>query len=110
MTDLARELDCDWHTINDTVRAYGTPLVEDPGRIGAVAALSFDEVLFARLGPWSTQAWSTSIVDVTAGQLLDVIEDRSSTGGCAWLAGRGHPGSPASAGRCWTCRGRGAWP
>ncbi|MFZ1488970.1 MAG: ISL3 family transposase [Ilumatobacteraceae bacterium] len=86
--DLARELGCDWHTINDTVIAYGTPLVEDPARIGDVEALGLDEVLFARLGPWRTLAWSTSIVDVGAGQLLDVIEGRSSGGACGWLAGR----------------------
>ncbi len=86
--DLARELGCDWHTINDTVIAYGTPLVDDPDRIGEVEALGLDEVLFARLGPWRTLAWSTSIVDVAAGQLLDVIEGRSSGGACEWLAGR----------------------
>ena len=37
---------------------------------------------------WRTLAWSTSIVDVKAGQLLDLIEGRSSTGACEWLAGR----------------------
>ena len=89
VADLARELGCDWHTINDTVIAYGTPLVEDPGRVGPVEALGLDEVLFARLGPWRAQAWSTSIVDVEAGQLLDVIPGRSSVGACAWLDARG---------------------
>jgi hypothetical protein len=47
-----------------------------------------DEVLFAREGPWHTQAWSTSIVGVTTSQLLDVIAGRSSSGLCAWLAAR----------------------
>jgi hypothetical protein len=42
-------------------------------------------VLFARQGRWRTQAWSTSIVDVASGQLLDVIEGRSAGGLCAWL-------------------------
>ncbi len=58
----------------------------DVDRVGAVVALGVDEVLFARLGRWRTQAWSTSIVDVAAGQLLDVIEGRSSGGLCAWLS------------------------
>ena len=31
VNELAVELGCDWHTINDTVIAYGTPLVEHPG-------------------------------------------------------------------------------
>lgn len=38
VADLVRELGCDWHIINDTVLAYGTPLVEDPNRIGTVEA------------------------------------------------------------------------
>lgn len=56
MSDLAKELECDWHTINDTVIAYGEALVEDPDRIGDVDALGLDETLFARVGRWRTQA------------------------------------------------------
>jgi hypothetical protein len=61
VNEVAVELGCDWHTINDTVIAYGTPLVEDPDRIGDVDALGLDETLFARLGRWRHQHWSTSI-------------------------------------------------
>jgi len=86
VNELAVELGCDWHTINDTMLAYGTPLVEDRDRIGEVEALGLDETLFARLGPWRTQHWSTSIVDVRRGQLLDVIPGRSSVGACPWFA------------------------
>ena len=39
MAEVARELGCDWHTVNDAVIAYGTPLVEDPARVGAVTAV-----------------------------------------------------------------------
>jgi len=65
--EIAVELGRDWHTINDTVIAYGTALVDDPNRIGETTALGLDETLFARIGPWRTQTWSTSIVDVRAG-------------------------------------------
>ena len=34
--------------MNDAVTAYGTALVDDPDRIGKVAAVPLDEVLFAR--------------------------------------------------------------
>lgn len=88
VNELAVELDCDWHTINDAVIAYGTPLVEHPDRIGDVEALGLDETLFARLGRWRTQHWSTSVVDVGRGQLLDVVPGRSSAGACEWLAAR----------------------
>ena len=82
VNEVAAELGADWHTVNDTVIAYGTPLVDGPGRIGAVEALGLDETLFARLGRWRTQNWSTSIVDVRRGQLLDAIPGRSSAGAC----------------------------
>ncbi|MGH9262937.1 MAG: hypothetical protein ACRD08_24070, partial [Acidimicrobiales bacterium] len=70
VNEIAGELGCDWHTVNDAVMAYGTSLVDDPERIGQVAAVGFDEVLFARQGRWRTQVWSTSIADVATGKLL----------------------------------------
>lgn len=86
VNEIAVELGCDWHTINDAVIAYGTALVDDdPDRIGAVNAIGLDEVLFARVGPWRTKAWSTSIVDTRAGRLLDVIPGRTAAGACAWF-------------------------
>jgi transposase len=88
VAEVARELGCDWHTVNDAVIAYGTPLVEDPARVGAVTAVGLDEVLFARQGPWRTQAWSTTIADVAAGRLLDIIEGRSAAGACRWFEQR----------------------
>jgi transposase len=88
VAEVARELGCDWHTVNDAVLAYGTPLVENAARIGTVSALGLDETLFCRQGRWRTQLWCTSIVDVTAGQLLDVVEGRSAGGPSAWLEAR----------------------
>src|SRR6266576_5218844 len=80
VNEIAGELGCDWHTVNDTVIAYGTALVDDAGRIGPVSALGLDETLFVRLGPFRRQHWSTSIVDVAGGQLLDVVPGRSGKG------------------------------
>ena len=86
VSDVAAELGADWHAVNDAVMAYGQALLDaDEDRVGAVEALGVDEVLFARQGRWRTQVWSTSIVDVASGQLLDVIEGRSAAGLCAWL-------------------------
>lgn len=89
VNEIALELGCDWHTINDTVLAYGTPLIEDPERIGEPTALGLDETLFARVGKWRRPSWSTSIVDVEAGRLLDVVPGRSAAEPCRWLAERG---------------------
>ena len=87
VSEVARELGCAWHTVNDAVISYGEALIDDdPGRIGTVTALGLDETLFCRVGPYRSQSWSTSIVDVGGGRLLDVVEGRSSAGPCAWLA------------------------
>jgi transposase len=89
VSEVAADLGADWHTVNAAVIAYGRKLVDDPARIGDVEALGLDEVLFARRGPRRRKAWSTSIVDVDQGRLLDVVEGRDSTPVCAWLANRG---------------------
>lgn len=91
VAEVARELGCDWHTVNAAVIAYGTALVDDdPGRIGDVTALGLDETLFNRRGRWRTQHWCTSIVNLDAGgaQLLDVVAGRSATGASRWLEAR----------------------
>jgi transposase len=88
VSEVAADLGCDWHTVNAAVLAYGTRLVGDPARIGRVTALGLDEVLFARRGRWRTRQWSTSIVDVGAGQLLDVVEGRDAAPACGWLEDR----------------------
>lgn len=99
VSDVAAELGADWHAVNDAVMAYGQALLDaDVDRVGQVEALGVDEVLFARLGRWRTQAWSTSIVDVASGQLLDVIEGRSAAGLCQWLTTMGEAWCDAI---CW---------
>ncbi|WP_276943634.1 ISL3 family transposase [Ferrimicrobium acidiphilum] len=86
VSSVARELDCDWHTINDAVIAYGTPLVEDPNRFGKVRALGLDETLFYREGRYRTQKWSTSIVDVMSATLLDVVPGKGGAEPKKWIA------------------------
>jgi transposase len=48
-------------------------------------------VLFARVGTWHRQEFSTQMVDVGVGQLLDVVPGRSSVEPMVWLAKRGKP-------------------
>jgi transposase len=89
VSELARELGCDWHTVNDAVVAYGEALVDEPGRYGDVRALGLDEVLFVRRGEFHRQEFSTSICDVDAGQLLDIVAGRKGKGSIEWLENKG---------------------
>ena len=56
---------------------------------GPCEALGLDEVLFARIGSFHRQEFSTQIVDVRAGQLLDVVPGRSGAAPTAWLEKQG---------------------
>ena len=88
VAEVAADLGCDWHTVMDAVVVYGLPLINDPARIGAVSALGLDDALFGHHGPLRRQLWSTQIVDVRAGQLLDVVPGRDQVEPCRWLAAR----------------------
>ena len=90
VNEVAKELGCDWHTVNDVVVAYGEALLDaDLDRVEDVSALGLDEVLMVRVGPYHRQHFSTQLVDVNRGQLLDVVPGRSSIEPMAWLTEKG---------------------
>ena len=63
--EVAAELGCGWHTVNNEVGRWGEALLEaDTDRIGEVQAVGVDETLFWRKGRWRTKVWCTSVVDV----------------------------------------------
>ena len=86
VSDVASELGCDWHTVNGAVMAWGEALLDaDCDRVGGVSALGLDETLYKREGRWRTRRWCTSIVDVTGGQLLDIVPGRDAEAPIRWL-------------------------
>lgn len=86
VSDLVTELGCGWHTINAAVISWGQALLAaDTTRIGAVSALGLDETLFVREGQFRRRVWATSVVDVGAGRLLDMVEGRTAATACEWL-------------------------
>ena len=88
VNEVAEELGCDWHTINDVVLAYGEALVDHPGRFADVEALGLDETAFVRSGPYYRTEFVTSIVDVKVGQLLDLVPGRGGPAPRQWLMSR----------------------
>ena len=98
--DVASELGCSWHPVNASVRRWGQALIDaDTARISDVFALGLDETLMWRRGWFRTKAWSTSIVDVGRGQLLDRrgsirrrawAEVRTAKAPARWLLRRPH--------------------
>ena len=88
VSEVAADLGCDWHTVMDAVTVFGHPLIDDPGRFGTVTAVGLDETLAIREGPYRHRLFSTQIVDVQRGQLLDVLAGTDVGDCCAWFANR----------------------
>lgn len=88
VSEVAKDLGCDWHTVMDAVVHHGRALIDDPNRIGSTIAVGLDEVLFYRLGKFRHRCWSTQIVDVAHGQLLDVVPGRDAASTCPWFTER----------------------
>ena len=89
--DIAAELGCAWHTVNASVQRWGSALLAvDTQRISQVSALGLDETLFCRRGRFNKRAWSTSIVDVGSGQLLDIVAGRTAKAPTRWLLEQPH--------------------
>lgn len=74
-----------WHTAMGAVVEHGTPLVEDPDRLGAPSALGLDETSFLRAGPRHARVMITGFVDLDRHLLLDVAEGRSGQVVRGWL-------------------------
>lgn len=89
VSDAASDLGCDWHTVNDAVFRYGEALLADPTRFGDVNYWGLDETAFLRQAPYYQTQFTTSIVDVGNGQLLDVVPGRGGEEPTTWLKNRG---------------------
>ena len=89
VSDVASDLGCDWHTVNNAVLSYGEALIEHPGRFGDVSSLGLDEHLMVRTGEKHKLEFVTTIVDVQRAQLLDVVPDRKAEGPKQWLRSGG---------------------
>ena len=68
----------------------------EPGHVRAIVqreaqrlnAVGLDEVLSYRHGQFRHRSWSTQVVDVARGKLLDVVSGRAAASSCAWFADR----------------------
>lgn len=78
--EVALELGCDWHTINDTITKYGQALLEaDKKRLNKTHAIGLDETSFVRINKHHTQ-YVTTVCDVENHQIIDIIPDRTLKG------------------------------
>ena len=74
---MARELGVCWWTVMDAVTLHGTPLVEDPGRVGRVRALGIDETSYLAATREHSTIYATGLVDLDRRKLIDMVEGNS---------------------------------
>jgi transposase len=76
VSEVAAELDCDWHTVNDAVTTYGRALLAaDRRRLNRTVAIGLDETSFVRLGKAHT-SYATTVCDVQHHQIIDILPSR----------------------------------
>jgi len=75
--EVAGELNCDWHTVNDAVTTYGEALLEaDKKRLNRTSAIGLDETSFVKLGGHHT-SYATTVTDVEHHQIIDILPTRN---------------------------------
>lgn len=88
VASLARWLGVAWGTVMAAVRFHGTPLVDDPERVGEVRALGVDETAFLAANAEHHTSYVTGFVDVDERVLVDMVEGNRAIDVARWLAGR----------------------
>jgi transposase len=76
VSEVAAELDCDWHTVNDAVTTYGQALLAaDRRRLNRTVAVGLDETSFVRHADHHT-SYATTVCDVEHHQIIDILPSR----------------------------------
>lgn len=84
---VATELGVCWWTVMHAVIEHGTPLVDDPGRIGRVRQLGVDETSFLAANRSHSTVYATGLVDLERRVVIDMVEGNSASDLRRWLAG-----------------------
>jgi transposase len=83
--EVAAELSCDWHTVNEAVTTYGEALLEaDRKRLNRTSAIGLDETSFVRLAGNRTD-YATTVADVEHHQIIDILPSRNYVDVAAWM-------------------------
>lgn len=84
---VADELGVCWWTVMNAVVEHGTPLVDDPGRVGRVRHLGVDETSFLKANRHHPTLYATGLVDLRRSRLIDMVEGNSAADLRRWSAG-----------------------
>jgi transposase len=86
VSEVAQELSCDWHTVNDAVMTYGAALLEaDRKRLNKTTAIGLDETSFCKLAKKKQMDFATTVADVENHQIIDLLPTRDFTDVAGWI-------------------------
>ena len=84
--EVADELACDWHTVNDAVTTYGRALLEaDRKRLNRTSAIGLDETSFTKLSSKGYRDYATTVADVENHQIIDILSSRNYADVAGWI-------------------------
>lgn len=86
VSQLADELGVCWWTVMAAVVEHGTPLIEDPDRVGPVRQLGVDETSWLRANRHHATLYATGLVDLDDHKIIDMVEGNSADDLREWLA------------------------
>jgi transposase len=89
VSQVAAELGVAWHTVMDAVVLYGSGLVSDPDRVGAVRAVGVDETKWLAAQAAEPTRWVSAVVDVEHPTVIDLLEGRNAGDLIDWFAAQG---------------------
>ena len=86
VAEVAHELACDWHTVNDAVTTYGAALLEaDRKRLNKTTAIGLDETAFVRLLPRGPRPSTPRRWPMSNYQIIDILPTRKYTDVAGWI-------------------------
>ncbi len=86
VSQLATELGVCWWTVMDAVTEYGTPLVDDPDRVGPVTMLGVDETSFLKANRAHPIIYATGLVDLEQRIVIDMVRGNAAADLRRWCA------------------------
>ena len=86
VSEVAAELACDWHTVNDAVCTYGSALLAaDRKRLNRTTAIGLDETSFVKLSTRNHADYATTVADVENHQIIEILPTRKYTDVAGWI-------------------------
>ncbi len=93
---VAQEFGVCWWTVMNAVIEEGTPLVDHPDRMGAVAQLGVDETSFLAGKHNHSTRYATRMVDLSKRIMIDMVEGNSAADLRKWTANADPTGPPSA--------------